>query len=77
MDRDESIRKLIAKVCDDYIDTLLTGINEYSKDFPYTIACANFISELRKKNIITEFDDVFLDSVSDRIYRETSNYLAR
>lgn len=71
------LRKVIEMVCDDYIDTLLVGIEEYEKYFPYTIACANFISELKEKNIIVEFNDVFIDTVRDRIYRETSNYLAR
>lgn len=71
------LRKVIEMVCDDYIDTLLVGIEEYEKDFPYTLACANFIRELKEKNIIVEFNDVFIDTVRDRIYRETSNYLAR
>ncbi|MCI8588378.1 MAG: hypothetical protein HFG40_01860 [Bacilli bacterium] len=71
------LRKVIEMVCDDYIDVLLVGIEEYKKEFPYTLACANFISELKEKNIIVEFNDVFIDTVRDRIYRETSNYLAR
>lgn len=71
------LRKVIEMVCDDYIDTLLVGIEEYEKDFPYTLACVNFISELREKNIIVEFNSIFIDTVLDRVYRETSNYLAR
>ena len=71
------LRKIIEMVCDDYIDTLLVGIEEYEKEFPYTLACANFISELKDKNIIIQFNDVFVDTVRDKIYRETSNYLAR
>lgn len=50
--KDEVLRKIIDFVCDGYIDALLTGIEEYEKDFPYTIACANFISELKRKNKI-------------------------
>lgn len=75
--KEEIIKKVITMVCEDYIDTLIVGIEEYEKDFPYTIACANFISELKSKNIIIEFNDVFIDKVRDKIYRETSNYLAR
>lgn len=75
--REDIMRKLIAMICDDYIEALLTGIEEYEQDFPYTIACTNYISELKEKNIIVEFNDVFIDTVRDRIYRETSNYLAR
>lgn len=71
------LKKIIEMICDDYIETLLVGIEEYEKDFPYTIACANFIAELKEKNIIVEFNEVFIDIVRDRIYRETSNYLAR
>ncbi len=75
--KEEIIKKVITMVCEDYVDALIVGIDEYEKDFPYTIACANFISELKSKNIIIEFNDVFIDKVRDRIYRETSNYLVR
>lgn len=75
--REEILRKLITLISEDYIDTLLTGIEEYEKDFPYTIACANFMSELKNKNIIVDFYKTFDVSIRDMIYRETSNYLAR
>lgn len=75
--REDIMRKLITMICDDYIEALLTGVEEYEQDFPYTIACTNYISELKEKNIIVGFNDVFIDTVRDRIYRETSNYLAR
>lgn len=75
--KEDVLKDLIKMICDDYIDSLIVGIEEYEKDFPYTIACANFISKLKEKNIIVEFNDVFIDMVRDRIYRETSNYLAR
>lgn len=75
--REEMLRKLITLVSEDYIETLLTGIEEYEKDFPYTIACANFMSELKSKNIIVNFYTTFDVSIRDMVYRETSNYLAR
>lgn len=75
--KEDAKKKIIAMVCEDYIDTLLIGTKEYSKDFPYTIACANFIGELKEKNIIVEFNDILIDTVKDRIYRETINYLVR
>ena len=75
--KDEVLRKIIDFVCDGYIDALLTGIEEYEKDFPYTIACVNFISELKRKNILVDFNIVFDDSIIDMVFRETSNYLAR
>lgn len=75
--REEILRKIITLISEDYIETLLTGIEEYEKDFPYTIACANFMSELKNKNIIVDFYKTFDVSIRDMIYRETSNYLAR
>ena len=75
--REEILRQIIVAVCDGFVDTLLTGIEEYEKDFPYTIACANFMSDLKNKNIIVDFYKTFDVSIRDMIYRETSNYLGR
>lgn len=75
--REEMLRKLITLITEDYIDTLLTGIEEYEKDFPYTIACVNFMSELKSKNIVVDFYTTFEVSIRDMVYRETTNYLAR
>lgn len=75
--REKALRQIIEVVCDGYIDTLLTGIKENEKDFPYTIACSNFIDSLRKINIIVDFFSTFDDHIVDMVYRETSNYLAR
>ena len=71
-----ALRKIVSSVCDDYIDTLLTGIEENEDDFPYIIACS-FIDELKKKNIIVDFYKTFDCDIIDKIYRETSDYLAR
>lgn len=75
--KEDILKELIVMVCDDFVYTLLTGIEEYSQDFPITIACANCMAELKEKNIITNFINFFTDYVRDAIYRETSNYLAR
>ena len=73
----EALMRVITVICDGYVDTLLTGIEENEKDFPYTIACSNFIDSLRKSNIIVDFFNTFDDRIVDMVYRETSNYLAR
>lgn len=75
--KEEALRKIVSSICYDYIDTLLTGIEETEKEFPYTLACANFISELKSKNIIVNLYTTFDMQIVDMIYRETSNYLAR
>ena len=75
--KEDVLMKLIESICDDYVDTLMTGIEEYEKNFPYTIACANFIYELKQKNILVDFNIIFDDSIVDMVFRETSNYLAR
>lgn len=75
--KENELRKIIESVCNDFVDTLMTGIDENKKDFPYIIACVNFISELKEKNIIVDFNIVFDDSIIDMVFREASNYLAR
>lgn len=55
MKKEEALIKIISMVCDGYVDTIMTAIEENNiKDFPFTIACANFIVELKEKNIIVE-----------------------
>lgn len=76
--KEEALRKIVSMVCDGYIDTIMTAIEEENiKGFPITIACANFIAELKAKNIIVELVGTFEDTIIDRIFREVSNYLAR
>ena len=43
------LRKLIESICDDYVDTLMTGIDEYEKNFPYTILSLGKIQKKKKK----------------------------
>ncbi len=75
--REKALKQIIEVVCEGYADTLLTGIEENAKDFPYTLACSNFIDSLRKRNIIVDFFNTFDDSIIDMVFRETSNYLER
>lgn len=76
--KEEALRKIVSMVCDGYVDTIITAIEEENiKCFPITIACANFIAELKAKNIIVELVGTFEDTIIDRIFREVSNYLAR
>lgn len=75
---EDILRKIISIVCDGYVETIITAIDENgTKDFPYLAACSNFIAELKSKNIIVELVGTFEDTVIDRIFREVSNYLAR
>ena len=57
--------------------TIMTAIEEDEKLFPITIACANFITELKGKNISVELVGTFEDTIMDKIFREISNYLGR
>ena len=76
--RSEELRKIVSMVCDSHIETIMSAIEENEiKCFPYTIACANFISELKDKNIIVELVGTFEDTIIDRIFREIGNYLGK
>ncbi len=77
MKNEDILKNILTIVCDNFVDTLLVGIEEYEKDFPYTIAVANFIAELRNHNIVVDFYGTFDSKIIDMVNRETSNYLAR
>ena len=47
------------------------------KGFPITKAVWHFMCELKENNIVMELNDIFIDLIIDRLYREISNYLAR
>ena len=76
--KEEVLRKIVSNICDGYVDSIISSIEENNtNNFSFTIASANFIAELKSKNIIVELSETFDDMVKDRIYREISNYLGR
>ena len=45
--KEEILRNIVTMVCDGYVDTIMTAIEENNvDDFPITIACSNFLAEL-------------------------------
>lgn len=76
--KENQLRKIIAEVCNGYTDTIMDAILEDDvKGFPITKAVWHFMCELKENNIVMELNDVFIDLIIDRLYREISNYLAR
>lgn len=76
--KENQLRKILAEVCDGYTDTIMDAILEDDvKGFPITKAVWHFMCELKENNIVMELNDVFIDLIIDRLYREISNYLAR
>lgn len=77
MDNKEALLKVVSLVSENFVDSLITGIEKYPKDFPYTIAIANFIAELKSKNIIVNLYRTFEDRITDMIFKDTNTYLSR
>lgn len=75
--KEQELRKIVKFVCNGYVDTIMENIEDNKRAFPYAIACANYIAELKEQNVIVELNDVFIDNVIDRIFREFSNYIGR
>ena len=78
--REKELRKVLTHICDGFIDNILVSLDEnkeIEKFFPYTLACINFICELKSKNIMVEFFDTFECSIVDKIYREVGSYIGR
>lgn len=76
--KDEILKIVASQICEDFSETIIVGVKEYEEDFPYTIACVNFINELKSKGIKVNLR-IFADcqDIFDNMYREFSNYLAR
>lgn len=75
--REKVLQKIVIVLSENLSDTLLTGIEECPKEFPYTIAVINFMTELMEKNIIIDYYQLFDGTIIDMVNRETTNYLAR
>ncbi len=76
--KENQLRKIVAEVCDGYTETIMDAILEDNvKGFPITKAVWHFMCELKENNIVMELNDIFIDLIIDRLYREISNYLAR
>ena len=74
--KEQITKNVIREVCNDFVDTIIVGLEEYENDFPYTLACINFITELKKKEINVSLNS-FIDVIWDNVYKEVSNYLVR
>lgn len=78
MKRENELRKIVRSVCDGYTNTIMDAILEENvKVFLITKAVWHFMCELKENNIVMELNDIFIDVLLDRLYREISNYLAR
>lgn len=60
-------KDFVKLIYNNYIDLILVYIEEYSKYFPYTICCCNFLSDLKeeidKVNVYSEKKDDFIDDL--------------
>ncbi|MDD3340989.1 MAG: hypothetical protein PHN72_02150 [Bacilli bacterium] len=74
--KEEIKRNVVKEICSDFVDTIIVGMEEYEKDFPYSLAVINFILELREKGINVN-TNMFIDVIWDNMYKEFTNYLGR
>jgi hypothetical protein len=79
MKQENELRKIVSSICDGYVETIMDAIIEDNniKGFPITIAVWHFMVEIKERNIVMDLNDVFVDILIDRLYREISNFLAR
>jgi hypothetical protein len=69
-------KSVVKEICNDFALTIIDGLDECKEDFPYTLACINFITELREKDIDVDLN-AFIDIIWSKLHQELSNYLAR
>ena len=49
--KDDITRNVFANICEDFKEVLIVGIEENKEQFPYSIACINFIFNLKEQGI--------------------------
>lgn len=69
--------KIVKWICDGYVDTLITAVEENEQYFPYTIALVHFIDELQRKGIKVNYGELVNDSIIDNVFKEANGYLER
>lgn len=72
----EVVKAIVSMICENYVDLIITNIEEDKSNFPYTISCINFISELKRNGIDIKFNDIFIDKFIDKIYIEFADFIS-
>lgn len=73
----KDIKVMFAKnIVADFSDVLLVGLEEEEELFPYSIACINFIYELKEKGINATLNN-FNEIIRSELYEECKRYLVR
>ena len=76
--KEVELRKILSMVCEGYIDSIMVDVSEdknINKKLPFTMACVNFICELKNLNIIVDLHTTFDNNIIDKINREISDYI--
>lgn len=74
--KEDIAKMVVANLCNDFEDVLLVGIEECKERFPYSIACINFIYELKEQGINANLN-YFSEIIRTELYEECKRYLAR
>jgi len=74
--KDEVMKLFVANICSDFNDVLLVGLEENKEQLPYSIACINFLYELKEKGLSCSMN-FFNQNMIDIIYNEMKKYLVK
>lgn len=74
--KDDITRNVFANICEDFKEVLIVGIEESKEQFSYSIACIDFIYNLKEQGINTTLNS-FSENIRCELYEECKRYLAR
>lgn len=76
--KEEISKNIIKQLCNDFVDTICVGLEEYPDEFSCTLVCINFVYELKVKGIYLNFKIISdCSNILESMYNESTKYLVR
>ncbi|MGN1342816.1 MAG: hypothetical protein ACI4VL_06490 [Bacilli bacterium] len=74
--KEDVAKNIFTNICSDFKDVLLVGIEENKEQFPFSIACIDFIYSLKEQGINASLS-YFSENIRCELYEECKRYLVR
>jgi hypothetical protein len=73
--REQVVIDTITKLCENYVDTIITGLEEDRSNFVHTRAIIDLMTSLKENHIYMGMNDIFTEPFLEKMDIEISEYL--